>query len=172
MDYEIDVIFEAEDEFLPKSDEIISLITKILENHKAKQAEISIAFVNDAEIIELNKNYFNKSTPTDVISFNLDEESDNLEVLDYKKIPQADADVLEQCVIENEFVEGEIIVNADEAARAAGDYGNTSQQEVLTYVIHGLLHILGYDDLEEQKKKIMWIFQNYYFDKFVISEGS
>ncbi|MFC1621817.1 rRNA maturation RNase YbeY [Patescibacteria group bacterium] len=77
---------------------------------------ISVKISNDAEIQELNKKYRNKDEVTDVLSFG--EESDE----DYL---------------------GDIIINKDQAARQAGDHGNTLEEEIATLVKHGVLHLLG-----------------------------
>ncbi len=172
MDYEIDVIYEAENEFLPVSKQVQKLISAILTEHDTVQAEVSVAFVNDVEIVELNKKYFNKTTTTDVIAFDLLEECEDSRFIDYDHVPESSAMILTTCKLKNKIVEGEIIVNANRAREVSDEYGNTAYQETMLYVIHGLLHILGYDDLEDEKKRIMWVFQDYYFEKYVKSDAS
>ena len=169
MEFEIDVIYEVEKEFLPEQECVKTLISAILMEHEAIQAEVSVAFVNEAEIIDLNRRFFDKSTTTDVIAFDLLEERDDLHLIDYRNLPQSNDEILNRCKFINKTVEGEIIVNADQAEKVSAEYGNTAYQETMLYVIHGLLHILGYDDLETDAKKVMWTFQDYYFDKYVIN---
>ena len=169
MDYEIDVIYEAENDFLPDKKCVQALISAILKEHGAVQVEISIAFVNDAEIIELNRRFFNKSTTTDVIAFDLLEEREDIQTIDYEYVPESKTETLANYKFINKTAEGGIIVNADQAGKVSGEYGNTALQETMLYIIHGLLHILGYDDLETKAKNVMWIFQDYYFEKYVIA---
>jgi probable rRNA maturation factor len=86
--------------------------------------QVSIAIVNDSRIHELNSEFLEHDWPTDVISFifEVDEES--------------------------RTVEGEIIASADTAARLARDAGWRSEDELLLYVVHGLLHLAGLDDTD------------------------
>jgi len=84
------------------------------------RGNISIAVVDDATIHELNRRFLAHDYPTDVLSFLL-EEGGNL-------------------------IEGEIIVSADTAATAAAKFGWSAENELLLYVIHGALHLVGYDD--------------------------
>ena len=169
MDFEIDMIYEVEKEFLPEQECVKTLISAILKEHEAIQAEVSVAFVNEAEIIELNRRFFNKSTTTDVIAFDLLEEREDLHLIKYNDLPKSKDEFLNSYKFINKTVEGEIIVNADQAEKVSVEYGNTAYHETMLYIIHGLLHILGYDDLETDAKKVMWTFQDYYFDKYVIN---
>jgi probable rRNA maturation factor len=83
-------------------------------------AAISIAVVDDSSIHELNRRYLEHDWPTDVLSFVLDERGDHLE--------------------------GEVIISADTAARAAAEVGWPAAAEQLLYVVHGMLHLVGYRD--------------------------
>jgi len=83
---------------------------------------LGVVVVDDAIMAGLHERYFNDRRPTDVISFDLRDE------------PASKA------------IEGEIVVSAQTARRAAKDLGLTQRQEVLRYAIHGALHLAGYDD--------------------------
>jgi probable rRNA maturation factor len=85
-------------------------------------ASLGVVVVDDAIMAGLHERYFNDRRPTDVISFDLRDE------------PASKA------------IEGEIVVSAQTARRAAKDLGLTQRQEVLRYAIHGALHLAGYDD--------------------------
>jgi probable rRNA maturation factor len=91
--------------------------------------EISIAVVDDAQMHELNRRHLDHDFPTDVLSF----------------VFAADGDHLE----------GEIIVSADYAAREAERFGWSVMDELLLYVIHGSLHLVGYDDQTRESKAAM-----------------
>lgn len=81
---------------------------------------INVKISNDLEITALNKEYFDRDYPTDVLSFNLNQNNpSNTEIL------------------------GEIIVNYDQAARQAFEYGNDVEHEIADLVAHGVLHLLG-----------------------------
>jgi probable rRNA maturation factor len=94
-----------------------------------KDAEISIAVVDDARMHTLNRQYLRHDYPTDVLSF-----------------------VLEQ---DQRSLEGEIIVSADYAAREAERFNWSVNDELLLYVIHGSLHLIGYDDQTPEAKAAM-----------------
>jgi probable rRNA maturation factor len=94
-----------------------------------EQAEVSIAVVADAAIWELNRRHLDHDYPTDVLSFLLDDTGSRLE--------------------------GEIVVSADTARREAERYGWRMEDELLLYVVHGALHLVGFDDHEEGERQAM-----------------
>lgn len=85
-----------------------------------KPVYISIKISNDSEIQSLNKEYFERDFPTDVLSFNIEEPTEK-----------------------GEFYLGDIIVNKDQAQRQAREYGNDLEHEIAQLVEHGVLHLLG-----------------------------
>lgn len=82
--------------------------------------EISLVILDDPAIHELNRRHLQHDYPTDVLSFTL-EASDS-------------------------HREGEVIVSAETAARTAAENGWQPQQELALYVVHGMLHLAGYED--------------------------
>lgn len=104
-------------------------ISWILKRALVDQAEINVAVVNDTTIHELNRKYLDHDYPTDVLSF----------VFDY----------------EDGFLEGQIIVGGEVAAREATQFGWNGQDELLLYVVHGTLHLVGYDDLADDAQAAM-----------------
>ena len=102
----------------------------VLEGEGAADAEISLAFVDNATIHRLNKQFLNHDEPTDVLSFPLSG-------------PGA------------KTLEGELIVGAEVAKEQATQRGHDVQTELSLYVIHGLLHLAGFDDSNPQAAKAM-----------------
>lgn len=82
--------------------------------------EVSLVYVGSAEIRDLNREYLGRDGETDVIAFPLEDDADSLL--------------------------GEVIVCADVAVREARKRRRAPMEEVLLYTVHGLLHLLGYDD--------------------------
>lgn len=80
---------------------------------------VTVNIVGDKDIQKLNKKYFNRNYPTDVLSFNLNEAT-NLG-----------------------YYLGDIIVNKDQAKRQAPEYANSFEQEISDLLAHGMLHLLG-----------------------------
>ena len=93
------------------------------------QAQLSVVFVTDRKIKLLNKAFLGHDKTTDVISFDLTD--DTLSRSKKKNIKR---------------IEGEIIVSAVTAFNNAKIYKTSPYQELVLYVIHGILHLLGYDD--------------------------
>ncbi|MDX9703235.1 MAG: rRNA maturation RNase YbeY [Candidatus Auribacterota bacterium] len=106
--------------------------------------ELDITIVSDAEIAELNKQYLSHDGPTDVISFPQDDEpSDEIYLL------------------------GDVVVSADRAHERSADFAVNLNQEFGLYLIHGILHLLGFDDQTEQDKIIMENRQSFWFNKLL-----
>ncbi len=107
-------------------DPLISVVRSILNDHGILRGEISIALVDDAEIRKINKQYLQHDYETDVISF----------VLEYDEV--------------SEFLSGQLVVSTETAGRSCEAYESSFASELLLYVIHGCLHLVGYDDHETE----------------------
>ncbi len=99
---------------------IVQAVRTIANDYGWEDGQVSIAVVDDALIHEVNQRFLKHDYPTDVISFDLTEN--------------------------NSYLEGDMIVSLETAQRVASENGWKSSQEVLLYVIHGMLHIIGLDD--------------------------
>ena len=111
---------------------IIKTVLKILSIEGIrKSGEITVCFVNDRRIKELNLKYLGKNNPTDVIAF---------DVTEPKRPDKIFAD---------------IVISTDRAIDNAGAFHTTPLFELYLYVIHGVLHILGYDDQKRKHKLLM-----------------
>jgi len=92
---------------------------------------LSVAVVDDATITLLHERYLNDDRPTDVLAFDLRDDP------------------------EDASIDGEIVVSAETARRQAGRLGLTEGEEVIRYVIHGALHLLGCRDKTATQRKQM-----------------
>lgn len=102
--------------------------------------EVDITIVDDEEIHILNREYRNVDRPTDVLSFALDEgEEDEPELIDGPE----------------EHLLGDIIISAETAQRQGEEFGHGLEREIVYLAVHGLLHLLGYDHMTDEDKKIM-----------------
>lgn len=109
---------------------IVKIVLKIFSLEQMnKPGEITLCFVNDSAIRKLNLKYCGKNNPTDVITFDLAED---------KQALLAD-----------------IVISTDTALRNARIFKTTPLYEIYLYVIHGILHLLGYDDKTIKQRKIM-----------------
>jgi probable rRNA maturation factor len=107
------------------------LIRAICSRFKLRKADISIAIVNDAKIRKLNKQFRNRSSSTDCLSFDL---SDNK--------PGCGKSF-------------ELFVNAERAVKEADVRGHSVQAELALYITHALLHNLGFDDSDPKAAEKM-----------------
>ena len=103
------------------------------------QTEVEITLVDDAAIHELNRTYRGIDRPTDVLSFALDEGEEE---------PEVDDDEIEHLL-------GDVIISAPTAVRQGEEYGHGLEREMTYLAVHGMLHLLGYDHMEEKDKLIM-----------------
>ena len=118
-----------------------------------RDAEVSVSFVTNDEIHELNRDYRGVDRPTDVLSFPmLDGEAD-----------EGDIDVGAGAV-----VLGDIIISAEKAVEQAAAYGHSVERELAFLAVHSTLHLLGYDhERSEEEEKDMFDRQ----EKILIAAG-
>ena len=133
MDIAINYDYRPEDvEPLP----IAELARFVLEwEEKPQNTEVSISFVDDGEIAYLNETYRDKKGPTDVLSF-----EDDMAMPDGVDIP---------------FELGDIVIAVDVAMRQTEEFGTTFQEEIELLLTHGLLHLCGYDHIEDDEAEVM-----------------
>jgi probable rRNA maturation factor len=96
---------------------------------EGRDADLSVVITGDAEMRDLNLRFGGRDCETDVLAFGYGEDA--------------------------ESVEGEIIVNAELAARQAESRAHSAQGELMLYLVHGLLHLTGCDDHEEEETRQM-----------------
>lgn len=104
--------------------------------------EISVTFVDDYEIQELNRTFREKDYPTDVLSFPMSDEPG-----EYETDREDDTKVL-----------GDVVISLERAKRQAEEYGHSFEREVGFLSVHSVLHILGYDH-ETSKEDEQSMFQ-------------
>lgn len=131
----MNVYVENRQTVLPISSEAVTLLVKaVLAFEKQRCDEVGVHFVETQEICDLHRQYFNDPSPTDCISFPIDGISDN--VIGYRVL-------------------GDVFVCPQVAKEyAAANCGDT-YQELTLYVVHGLLHLMGYDDIEDKDRLLM-----------------
>ena len=113
------------------------IVRAVLREEGVSEAEISLAFVDNPAIHQLNKRYLGHDEPTDVLSF-----------------PMSDPG--------SKRLTGELVIGAELAQIEAESRGHDVQAELALYVIHGLLHLCGYDDKSSSDAEEMRERERYY----------
>ena len=124
---------------------------KTAELYDVPTAEVSITLTNNEYIHKLNLEYRKIDRPTDVLSFALNESEEP----DVEGGP--DVNVL-----------GDIIISVERANEQAEEYGHSLKREMAFLTVHGMLHLLGYDHMEEEERKEMEEEQRYVMEKLGI----
>jgi probable rRNA maturation factor len=101
---------------------ITAAVRSVLTDSAYESATVSVAVVDDPTIHDLNRRYLEHDYPTDVLSFVLEDDGRHLQ--------------------------GELVASADTAARNAVEYGWSAMDELLLYLVHGALHLVGHRDGE------------------------
>jgi|SRR5690625_1395288 len=138
------LLWQSEIDNFEVPNEWIEWIERILQEAEKVEhidgGEISLTFVDDAMMRELNEQYRGQDRPTDVLSFAMSElTEDELEVIVEDELPE---------------MLGDIILSVPTATQQSEEYGHSLEREIGFLFAHGLLHLLGYDhqdDTAEQK---------------------
>ncbi len=108
--------------------------------HEGRGGDISVLLTDDESIHVMNRDYRQVDRPTDVLSF-----------------PAWEGESLAQ--IPDAYL-GDIAISVDTAKRQAEEYGHSLSRELSFLSVHGTLHLLGYDHMEENEKERMFALQN------------
>ena len=129
--------------------EIIEEYVEFLVNKREiSNAIFNIIFVNKNEIHNINREYRNVDRVTDVISFAL-EDTPDIEVGNFRIL-------------------GDVYICLDKAYEQADLYNHSNLREVCFLITHGLLHLLGYDHMEEEEEKVMFSLQEELLNEYGI----
>lgn len=121
-----------------RMEEALLAVAQLL--HLEEKSEVDVTIVDDEEIQGLNRDYRGMDRPTDVLSFALDDDDEDEELLDMPPL---------------EHLYGDIIISAPTAQRQADAYGHGLERELCYLAVHGMFHLLGYDHLTEAEKNEM-----------------
>ena len=124
---------------------------KVGELYGVENGEVSVTLTNNEYIHTLNKQYRGIDRPTDVLSFALNE-SEEPDVED-----GPDVNVL-----------GDLVISVERAKEQAADYGHSVKREIAFLTVHGMLHLLGYDHMEEEDRIEMEAEQRFVMEKLGI----
>lgn len=118
-------------------------IIKYCNYFKFKNVEINFLFTSDKEILKFNKKYFEQNVSTDVISFP-DEESEDFIIHSSQK--------------KYKFL-GDVLISVEQVDINSKKFKCSFIEELNRVIIHGILHLIGYDDIKKSEKKVMFELQ-------------
>ena len=124
-----------------KKEEIRRLIELVCIDEKLTRSAVSVIFVDSEYIRRLNERFLKRDYPTDVLAFSLQEHGKN--------------------------PEGEIYVCTELAGTQAREHGVPFKEELFRLVIHGMLHLIGYDDADPDEQRKMLDKGEFYLQKFL-----
>lgn len=114
------------------------------------EAEINLTLVGNDNIQEINREYRNIDSPTDVLSFPMQQYA-----------CPSDFSHVEDCVEENfnpdtgELLLGDIVLNVEKVKEQASTYGHSEKREFAFLIVHSMLHLFGYDHETEEERTVM-----------------
>lgn len=142
----IDIISSNEQEKYEISKELMKKIESVIKECENEEEiffdnEISITFTDNENIRQINNDYRQKDVETDVLSFPI-----------YEKY-----ELDEEKNIESDFIRplGDIVISMEKADEQSKDFGHSFEREVCYLVCHSMFHLMGYDHIQEDEKKIM-----------------
>jgi probable rRNA maturation factor len=112
-------VFNAHGKYRVRKASVVRYVRRLLKSEGKAEADISVIFIDRRYSARVNRKYLGHNYATDVLSF---------------------------CLGDRGRIDGEVYVNLDQARRQARDYGVTAANEIARLVLHGTLHLLGYDD--------------------------
>jgi probable rRNA maturation factor len=123
----------------------LQFVEKVLQHaadtEEIAAAELSVTFVTNSMIQDINNEYRGKNEPTDVISFAMEEMGDGEVEIVGELAPR---------------ILGDIIISLDRTKEQAADYGHSFERELGFLAVHGFLHLLGYDHMNKEDEKKMF----------------
>ena len=139
-----EIVYDGIDEKEEYENVIEKVLSQCFKEEKLEDSKlcVTVTLTTPKTIQEINKQYRNIDRATDVLSFPMFEKDE----LD-KKIQEND--------FENEDVLGDIVVSVEKVNEQAIEYGHSFERELSYMIVHGFYHLMGYDHIEEDDKKIM-----------------
>jgi probable rRNA maturation factor len=145
----IDETEELTEEQMLEIERVINFAAK--KQSVEEHSEVSVTFVSNERIQEINREYRDKDNPTDVISFAMEELGEG---------------EVQPAGIEMPRVLGDIIISVPKAIEQAEEYGHSFLRELGFLAVHGFLHLLGYDHMTEEDEKEMFTLQKEILDEY------
>ena len=132
-------IFNPSGYALPIQESDAQKLFELVEKGESVQFNsVEIVFTDESGIIEINSEYLKRDYVTDIISFRLDDDDSN------------------------QAIEGTLYCCAPRIAEQSGEFDSDPESEFLRIIVHGLLHLIGYDDQTDSDKSAMTLLEDKY----------
>ncbi len=160
IEYETEIKLEIEYE---------TIISKVVEmamdtEDCPYEAEINVILTDNEEIKNINKSYREVDAPTDVLSFPM---VDYETPADFSHLEDSSEDYFNPET--GELLLGDIIVSVEKVTAQAQEYGHSKERELGFLIAHSMLHLIGYDHMKEEERRIMEEKQRMILDKLGIT---
>lgn len=110
-------------------------LKEVIKTYQKQTGEISVIFCTDEQLLEINQRYLKHFYYTDVITFNYNQDS---------------------------FINGDIYISIDRIFENAAKFGETFDKELFRVIVHGILHLLGFDDKKPKEQEKMRELENFH----------
>lgn len=131
--------FEDVEFQLPEEEKLIQWITFAIENEECFTGNVTYIFCSDDYLLDVNKKYLDHHYYTDIITF------------DYVK---------------DDVISGDMFISIDRIKDNANTFGVSFENELLRVMIHGVMHLVGYDDLTDEQEAEIHKMEDFYIDKY------
>jgi len=121
----------------------LQAVAEAVLRHEGRPGELTLVLTDDQGIQALNRDFLGEDAPTDVLSFSAQEDGGPF-----------------VAALEASAYLGDVIISYPRAAEQAAEQGHPVEQELDLLVVHGVLHLLGYDHAGEEEKAVMWARQD------------
>lgn len=157
----VEVLEETDTNFSFDATDLLTRALQAAASHEGIEAvEVVVTLVDDERIRKLNREYRDKDSSTDVLSFAIQEtDEDEPEIL----FEEEDVVPLEPL--------GDIIISVSTTLRQAEDYEHSVERELAFLAVHGFLHLIGYDHMTEEDEKDMFARQETILSKMGLTRG-
>ena len=151
MNVDLEMINETDEDLQEYESLFLDIATYTFNYLKIEgEIECSVSFVDNQRIHEINRDYRHIDRPTDVITFALED-------VDFPYVEGMPREL------------GDIFISVDKAKQQAQEYQHSLKREMCFLFVHGLLHLLGYDHMNEEDEKVMFQKQDEILNYFSIT---
>ena len=148
----INIEYEAEKKLsLPYEEIIEDVVNAAMDYEKCPyEAEVNVLLTDNEEIHRINQEFRNIDRETDVLSFPM---GDYEEPADFERLEEQAEDYFNPET--GELLLGDIVISVDKVEERAEKYGHSQTRELAFLVAHSMLHLFGYDHMEEKERLLM-----------------